>query len=339
MNRLYSIAILIGLLCATTVKAEEKAPEEAVELSPSLLNALQNLGANSAIPDGIGGSAYPRTSVRHQGANLGWVDFMFGLTLPISQSATDGTFLNVEFQQRSFQKRGRILLPDDRVPFPSQLTRVELGGTYLHQRENGDSWGASILGGTASDKPFESVRDLNLTLFAFYRLPRDENTAWMFYVVSSSNGQVGQNIPIPGVAYEIKGENYSATLGFPFLNAHYRPWDQWELEFNYAAVTDVQFRVHYRPDPRLDFFSGFTWTNQAWFRHSRETSNQQLFSYEKRLELGTELRLFSKLSLQLLTGYAFDRLYTESTGLPIYGRNRIWVAPGSFVTLQLQLQF
>ena len=144
MNRPYTIAILIGFLCSTTIQAQENAPEEAVGLSPSLLNTLQNLGANSAIPDGIGVSAYPRTSVRHRGANLGWVDFLFGLTLPLSQSASDGTFLNLAFQQRTFQKRGRILLPDDRVPFPSQLTRVELGGTYLHQRDSGDSWDSAM---------------------------------------------------------------------------------------------------------------------------------------------------------------------------------------------------
>ena len=343
----FALAVLAVTALVGVARGQDAPPESRPEnrdnlrLPPALINALENLGANSAVPDGIGVTAYPMSSVRRSrsGAELGWTDLQFGLTTPVVESATDGVFLTAAFQQRSFRTRGLVRLPDDRVPFPEKLTRVDVGGTYLHVRDDGDSYGLSLLGGTASDKPFKSFRDANATALAFYRLTQENDTAWMFYVVSSTHGQVGNNIPIPGVAYEVKGEDYTATLGFPFVNAKYRPLEQWELEFNYAALTDVLLRAHYRPAPNLDLFGGFAWLNQSWFRNRRPNHDEQLFYYEKRLESGVDLRLGSGVSFQLLGGWAFDRLYTESTGLPIYGRNRVRLSPGAFATAQLQFKY
>jgi hypothetical protein len=119
----------------------------------------------------------------------------------------------------------------------------------------------------------------------------------------------------------------------------YRPVRQWQFEFNYAAITDVLARTSYHMTDHARLFADFEWTNQAWFRAARRHSGTQLFMYEKRLEGGFGWKIEKQIDLRFSSGYAFDRFFVENRGLMFSGRNRVNLAPGAFLTAQLEFKY
>jgi hypothetical protein len=230
-------------------------------------------------------------------------------------------------------------LPTDHVRFPRSFWNIQGGGGYLGQLENGWSWGATLNLGTASDHPFNSLAEATLSALAFIRKPTDEQNGWLFYVVSTSNGQLGRNIPVPGVAYEYHTDHLTAVLGFPFVTIDYRPVRWFQYEFTYAALTDVMARTSWHITDRARVFTAFEWTNQAWFRAARTDKRDQFFAYEKRLDGGFGWKLNQQLDLRFTGGYVFDRFFVENRGLSFSGRNRVDVAPGLFFAAQLEFKF
>src|SRR5262249_20377508 len=150
---------------------------------------------------------------------------------------------------------------------------------------------------------------------------------------------VGQNIPIPGLAYEFTRDEIRGVIGFPFFNLTYRPLPFLEYELNYAAITDVQTRLNYLPAESAKLFAGFAWANQSWLRAGRADSQAQLFSYEKRLEAGLTWQVASFANLQFTSGWAFDRYFIETSGFGLRGHNRVDIAPGPFLMTQFELKY
>jgi hypothetical protein len=306
-------------------------------LSDALRSTLDALGASVGVPDGFGYMHSPRVAVRGQAALMSLTNYQFGLTLPIDTD--DDHLLFADGSVRALDVHSNARLPTDRVRFPRSLWDIQAGGGYVGQLGDGWSWGATLNLGTASDKPFHSLAEATLSALAFVRMPRGDTDGWLFYVVSASNGQLGRNIPVPGVAYEYHTDRLTAVVGFPFVTIDYRPAREWQFEFNYAALTDVLARGTYHLDDRARLFGYFEWTNQAWFRAARRRTNEQLFLYEKRLGAGFGWRAADRVDFTVTPGYAFDRLFVENRGLGFRGRNRVDLAPARFLAIQFELKY
>ncbi|MDB5308081.1 MAG: hypothetical protein JWO38_2283 [Gemmataceae bacterium] len=306
-------------------------------LPPALQFTLESLGASTGVPDGIGYSWYPDLPVRGQSARIGLTNYQAGLTAPVYTSDTEGLFINTAV--RRLDVRNNAFLPVRRAPFPEELWDPQVGGAYVAQIGGGWSWGVYANVGSASDKPFHSLAEMTVAGLAFLRVPQGERDGWLFYVVSTTSGQIGHNIPIPGVAYEFQTDRLSGVVGFPFVNLTYRPIREIQCEFNYAALTDVLAQVSYFPLDNARFFVGFEWTNQSWFRAERRIRDDQLFWYEKRAIGGLGWRPTSQVDLRLTGGYAFDRYFVENNGFTLSGRNRVDLSPGPFVAAQIELKY
>jgi len=306
-------------------------------LLPSLRTTLEALGASSGVPDGIGASHYPGEPVRGQAADVSLTNIQAGLTAPVFDSNDTGVFVSASIQGLAI--RGSPLLPDDRVRLPSQFWDIQAGGGYLHRVTEHSSWGIILTGGSASDRPFNSIHEATVSGLAFVRVAHSNEDALLYYVVSTTNGQVGHNIPIPGIAWEFKRDQLHGIIGFPFISLTYEPVKSIEWEFNYAALTEVETRLNYRITDTAKVFTGFTWTSQSWYRVGRTHEHLQLFLYEKRLEAGVKWQLGHSLDLQVLGGYAFDRYFTETFGLSLRGRNTIDIGPGPVVAAQFEFRF
>ena len=309
----------------------------ATRLPPALRAAVESLGASSGVPDGAGVSWYPSVPVRGQNARMGLANYQLGATLPVSTSESGGWYANGA--ARLLDVRTTALLPTDRIKFPGQFWDVQAGGAYLRQLDGGWSWGVTLNVGSASDHPFNDLSVLTVSALAFARKPAGEKDGWLFFVVSTTNGQIGHNIPIPGFAYEYNADRLRAVVGFPFLTVDYRPTDATQLEFVYAALTDVQLRGSYYLTPKARAFVGYEWVNQAWLRADRRRSSDQTFLYEMRAEAGFGYRVPGVAEFRASAGYAFDRFFVENAGLGFGGRNRVDLAPGPFAAVQLELKF
>ena len=303
----------------------------------SLLKTLDALGAGSGIHDGAGMSLFPARSVPGQRATFGFLSEQAGLTVPVHTTPTETILVNAS--ARSLNIQTEALLPTDRVRFPNTLSDVQFGGGWIRELDSATTAGVFLGVGSASDALFHSVHEMNASALAFYRTLDGDTNAWLFYVVSSTNGQVGGNIPIPGIAYEFKTDQWQGVIGLPFLSVTYRPVDKVELVLDYAAVTDVLFRTYYVADSETRLFAGFTWWSQSWFRAGRTNYRDQLFRYEKRFEAGVVRNASKRVNVELVGGYAFDRYFAEIKDFSLTGRNRVDIAPGLFFALQVSLQF
>lgn len=306
-------------------------------MSDGLAKTFLALGASSGIPDGVGGWYYPAQPVRGQNTRLGISGAWAGGAVPVWDDEADGLFLTGAF--RSVGVNTSAALPDDRVPLPNRLWDIQTGAVYLRRLGDDRAWGVSLTAGSASDRPFHSTREATATALAFYRTPAADDDHWLFYVLSESTGQVGRNIPIPGVAYEFSRHQLQGVIGFPFLSLTWTPIDRVEATFFYAALSDLQARASYTVAPNTKLYTAFAWTYESWFRADRVDRADQLFWYEKRAEGGVAWSPRKWVSVQAAAGFAFDRYFTETHGLTLTGRNRIDFGAGPFATIQVLAQY
>jgi hypothetical protein len=311
-------------------------------LSPALQATVDALGASSGVPDGAGFSWYPNVPVGGQAARMGLTNYQAGGTVPLSTAGPGGPGTGQWYgnaSARLLTVRTSAILPTDKVPFPAQFWDLQIGGAYLGQLSSGWNWGALVNFGTVSDRPFYGLAEATVSALAFLRVPDGERNAWLFFVVSTTNGQIGHNIPIPGVAYEAVTDRLHAVVGFPFVTINYRPSKEVQFEFAYAAFTDVLTRVSYYLSDAARVFVGYEWTNQSWFRAGRPHRSDQLFLYEMHTECGFGWRTVSGIDFRVSGGYAFDRFFVENTGFSLQGRNRVELAPGPYLSAQLEFKF
>ena len=313
------------------------APGVGFGLPKALRATVDALGASSGVPDGVGVAWYPSVPVRGQSAHMGLVNYQAGVTVPVSTTDTGGWYANGAGRLLSVPTNAA--LPTDKGKFSAQFWDVQAGGAYLRELDSGWSWGVTLNVGSASDRPFNSLREATFSALAFVRKPDGERNGWLFFVVSTTNGQIGHNIPIPGVAYESVTERLHAVVGFPFLTIDYRPTQATQFEFTYAAITDVLARASYHLTDHARLFTEYEWTNQAWFRADRLRSQDQTFLYQMHVGSGFGWVVAGVLDLRVTGGYAFDRFFVDNAGLGFQGRNRVVLAPGPFLAAQLEFKF
>ncbi|WP_020468256.1 hypothetical protein [Zavarzinella formosa] len=328
-------ALLLGMLTVPAL-AQDPAAGHA-QIQESVLNSLYALGASNGVPDGLGVEWLPKQHVRGQQTALGMLTSQGGLTVPVMDEGADQLFALAS--TRWVNLRTQAILPTDHVPLANNWYDIQAGGLFVHQMDRGWSWGVSLTGGSISDRPFQTLNEVAVNSLVFLRTPANGDDAWLFYVVSATNGQIGRNIPIPGLAYEFKTTDWKGSVGFPFVNLNYRPPGDWGWELNYAALTDIQTRVNWYPTDYARAYGGFAWTNQAWFRSDRPSRNDQFFYYEKRLDTGLVLIPTPGVNVELGGGYAFDRYFFETQTFSLSGRNRVDVGNGPFVRFQIELKY
>ena len=112
---------------------------------------------------GYGATWYPsRPTSDSSSADLGLVRQGVSAAAPIWRQPGDVLILSASVRNSMFFTDA--VLPDSGRPFPSELWNISLGTTYLHKFQNGWSGGLGIHFGSASDKPFYSINEMNVRL-------------------------------------------------------------------------------------------------------------------------------------------------------------------------------
>jgi hypothetical protein len=274
---------------------------------------------------------YPNQEVAGQGTRLGDVQQDLSLNCPIWQDSHNEWAATAHVRSEAFDTGGTVL-PATGQPFPSDLWNVHFGTSYRHLFDNGWIGGASVNLGSASDKPFHSINEMTAGVNAFVRVPAWGNDAWLFSLSYAANSQLA--IPLPGVAYIWQPSDcFRANLGLPF-QIFYRPVDDLTLDFSYMLLTHVHSRATYRLAPRLRLYGGFDWSNEGYFLADRVNVRDRFFYYEMRLTSGVQWMLGPHASIDLASGYAFDRYYFEGRGLTGQTNNRVDVGSTPILSLQ-----
>jgi hypothetical protein len=246
-------------------------------------------------------------------------------------------FVTARVGVRSQLLQTDALLPNLQQPFPDQFWNVNVGLTEIHHFDNGWLGGGGISGGSASNKPFESTRELNASLYAFLRVPVRETDAWNFTLFYSPLGQLP--FPVPGVSYFWHpSDRFWANIGLPF-QLHYVPLEDLALDLSYMLVTTVHARATYRLADPVRIYAGFDWINEGYHLSTDTTTADRFFYYQMDLAGGVRWVISHNALLDVSGGYAFDRFYSEGQIFGNSGGARVDVGPGPFLSGQFSLRW
>jgi hypothetical protein len=286
----------------------------------------------------VGATWYPTQSTDQPGTSMSIDRSYFQAGVPVYTNGTDTVVFTSHLDQMNVHTNA--ILPTTNQTFPNQLFNVAFGANVFHQFENGNVGGLVLDVGSASDVPFHSASVMLASGTAFLLMPQDDHSAWFVGVNASTNSQVLFGLPIPGGGYFYHpSEDFQAIIGFPFSVVSWKPAPDWQLQYVYAFLTTMHARAVYQPTQAWQVYAGFDWTNENWRRVDRPVSQDHLFYYEKRLAAGYLWWFRPNVGLELASGYAFDRYFTETDGFNLVGINTVRIGSGPFISAQLDVRF
>ena len=255
----------------------------------------------------VGATWYPEQNTDQAGTSLSMQRTYFQGAVPVYQSGADTYVLTAHVDETSIQTNA--ILPTTMQAMPNQLFNIAFGMNYFHQFEGGNVGGIVFDVGSASDRPFQSGREILASGTGFLLMPQDEKSSWFVGVNASTNSQVLYGVPIPGGGYFYHpSEDFQAILGFPFSVVSWKVARDWQLQYVWAFLTTMHARTVYQPTPDWQFYAGFDWTNENWRLAERVNEKDHFFYYEKKLATGL-LWWFSYCLLSLKKiGFRFPHL-------------------------------
>ena len=227
------------------------------------------------------------------------------------------------------------VLPDTGRAFPSELWNISLGLNYIRRFDNGRTGGVNLNIGSSSDQPFGAARDINFGAVAFLRVPHRERNAWNFVLVYAPLSQIAFPIPMASYYWQPSDE-FSMNIGLP-LQMTYRPTDRWTFDLSYMLLTTIHAQGTYQVNEQWCAYGAFDWQNQSWFLHDRQDDQERLFLYDKRFSVGLKGTVMKHVSVDLSTGYLFDRFYFTGENYDDKHHDRIEIGAGMFISAQAGL--
>ena len=244
------------------------------------------LGMGMPGMDGPGGGGpfrysaiwFPSASVQGQDAKWGLVGQDLSVMCPVWMDGPNGVMIMGGVSNRLIQTDA--VLSTTGQPYPSELWNAHLGLMYHRQLDNGWMAGGGINLGSASDRPFGALRDMNIGMNAMLRVPQGEHNAWMFSLMYSPMSEIP--FPIPGVAFNWNpSEQFHANIGIPF-QVTYRPTDDWTFEAMYMPIHTIHAKATYRFSEQIRAFASYDWANEVYALADRVDDNERFFMYDQR---------------------------------------------------------
>lgn len=287
---------------------------------------------------GYGGAWYPSRPISGaaSGTDFGLLRQRLSGALPVWRDGGDVVMLSGSVRNSLFFTDA--ILPESGRPFPNELWNVSLGTNYLHKFDNGWSGMLGVNFGSASDKPFHSIREMNVGFLSFLQVPVwNERDAWRFFLMYSPVGNL--NFPIPGVAYQWNpSDTLRVSLGIPF-SVLWRPVEDLTLNLSYMPLTTVNARATYRLVGKVFLYGGFESLQEAYLLADRENISDRFMGFEKRLIAGVRWDAWRRVALEVNAGEAFDRYYGVGQNQIGNLHDQVNIAAGAFVSTNLQIGF
>ncbi len=161
----------------------------------------------------------PKRQLRNQSGTLDVWGNELNLMLPIYRSEQGMWSVQTRIHQMAIDTT--TTLPSLNRAFPAELWNINLSLSHFRTLENGWTLGGNVGFGSASDRPFASIREMNASMMAMLGIPSGDRNAWNFSLVYAPMGQLP--FPIPGVSYQWRPNDtnggptisFKPTWGFP----------------------------------------------------------------------------------------------------------------------------
>jgi hypothetical protein len=292
------------------------------------------MGLGNQGPIGYRAFWFPSEPVKGQAANWEMVGQDFSMAYPLWVDLPNRLLITAGVNNRLIDTDA--ILPDSHQPYPSELWNAQAGLMYMRQLSGDRMLGGGVSVGSASDHPFASIREMNVSMNAMYRIPSGERNAWMFMLMYSPTSEI--QFPIPGVSYSYNpSDRFHANIGLPFMLS-YKPNDRWSFVASYMLIHTIHVKAIYKIADRLNAFAGYDWSNEVYMLRDRVVDSDRFFLYDQRVTLGLDFPISSWLSAELVGGYAFNRFSFSGRQWDSVGTDRVDIDPGPFVSLGVSVR-
>lgn len=287
-------------------------------------------------PPGYTASWLPNQAVINQPGELGVLRQSLSLGAPLSRNESGMLISSIQLSDSRFFTDA--VLPDSMRPFPTDLANIGLGLSYMHRFANGWSAVAISKFGSASDKPFHALRDMNYMTGGFLQIPaRNGRDSWTLGTIYSPVGML--NFPIPLVAYSWRPTySFHMNIGLP-LSVEWTPWDALSINVTYVPLTNIQAVTSYQLTKRASLYGGYRFFNEAYFLADRQIDQDRFFSIEQHLFCGVKIHIWRNAYGDLAAGYAFDRRYGEGRNQTAALHDKLSIEPAAYLSIGLGWQF
>lgn len=286
-------------------------------------------------PNSYRGFWMPDTSVAGQNTRWGLVGQDLSFMVPVWMSPPDMLALNFRVGQRHIETGA--IQPDTQEPYPHDLWNLSAGMFYMRKLDNGWSAGGMLNVGSASDQPFHSIREVNVTTAAFLRMPSGERNAWSFALIYAPMSEIA--FPIPGVAYLYNpSDDFRANIGIP-LSVFYRPVENWTIDCSYMPIRNIHAKLAYRLAEGYNLFGRYDWNNEGYYLVDRTNWNDRFFIFDQRLSAGLEYKLTKSFGGEFVAGYLFDRSTFEGQMMGSREYNVVGLGAGPYLSATAGLRF
>ncbi len=292
------------------------------------------MGVGDQGPIGYRAFWFPNEPVKGQAANWEMVGQDFTLAYPLWVDSPNRLLITAGVHNRLIDTDA--ILPDSHQPYPSELWNAQVGLMYMRQLSGDRMLGGGVSVGSASDHPFASIREMNVSMNAMYRIPSGEHNGWLFMLLYSPTSEI--QFPIPGVSFSYNpSDQFHANIGLPFMLS-YKPTDRWTFLASYMLIHTIHARAVYKIAERVNAFAGYDWSNEVYTLRDRIVESDRFFLYDQRVTLGLDFPIRSWLSAELVGGYAFDRYSFSGRQWDSVGTDRVDIDPGPFMSLSVSLR-
>lgn len=229
------------------------------------------------------------------------------------------------------------VFPRNGQEFPESLWNIRLGMNYFRELQSDWKMGTGVSLGSASDRPFAALRDVNPTMFAFLSIPSRAQNSWNLSVFYSPISEIP--FPIPGIAYYwYSSEALQMNIGLP-AQVTWQPTERFTVTASYMILHTITARGNWQLDENWSTYLAYENRNRAWFLNDRERDDERLFSYNQALLAGLQRTFFDKFLAELTAGYMFNRFYFISEDYSDRNLNRIDIDSGLTVSAQIGVVF
>ena len=160
---------------------ERLPPVDSRKNNPAEFDFGPRMGPGSQGPIGYRAFWFPSVPLRGQSGDWGLVGQDLSLACPLWAESPNTLLATGRVSNRLIDTDA--ILPDSRKPYPSELWNAQMGLMYLRNLNDDRMIGGGVNVGSASDHPFASLREMNVSMNAMYRLPSGEHNAWLFMLM------------------------------------------------------------------------------------------------------------------------------------------------------------
>lgn len=199
---------------------------------------------------------------------------------------------------------------------PNRLWDAGAGVSHQRSLEGGRAAGGTFTVNSPSDRPFGRGRDLGFNLNLNYKIPEENESAWILFVSVSNTRGFLNYIPMLGAAYAFKAsDKLRMVVGFPFLVAFWMPSEFVTVTATYFPVRNAELRLGIGPRRGLSGYLLANFRSRTFRLSDRSDKDERLHNEEGLAQAGLNIPLLGPaVTLETGGGWSFARRYYLASG-------------------------